>query len=687
MAMALQLHREVDLQKPMTPTEREMRRRLLWSCYLLDRFMACGSKRSCLLSDKAILLRLPSWSPAPALHPIEGAFFSSGSNLQYWQGSGQQSQGSSGMLIDMSRILGVTNRYLAAGGVKGDSHFPWHTLSNLSRIRHDLDVWASGVQQVLTSVNALFGQPDSTVLVLSKLIYHLVHCLIYRPFLPIDLAELDGHSQHQSWQIEATNLCFQHANAIAELVEMGKQAPGVEWPAFVGYCICTAATVHVHGAHYSRRDGQQHPQRRAMMGANMGATGFTPSMNTAAPDNGSNLVMTTDDELGAGTVGLSFGIDGQPPLLPAITASAEFLSREMQQLSELRYAWASIQHQRETLQRIYAAHSRLVRSLGNGDALGYSPSPAFQLEDFFDRYTGMGDLDDEGLHFDAANLGLSDVVADFTADTYGGHDLYAPRGNGAGQRQDMEPISALTPSSVAALDATVTTSGLHPLPVNGTHASRDDRGLLSPGLASAQRAGQEQRQENTPLYPRAHLRNPVLEASAINASIPVATPGRVTSLSRAPAASSPGPFMRDSIEAAYGYEANNSAGGTGQTPSGISPNLRPRPPPGDPQNSHNEAQPAIGQSAFDPMLGQLPTNAMPSPSAWQSGGDGAQATIAGSSGLSQGGSSIDRSDGVKETVGSQTAASSDKDPFLSLLEQLAENDLDFFLAGSSQSNS
>ena len=42
---------------------------------------------------------------------------------------GKKSQGSSGMLIDIVRILGITNRYLAAGGVKGDSHFPWHSLS------------------------------------------------------------------------------------------------------------------------------------------------------------------------------------------------------------------------------------------------------------------------------------------------------------------------------------------------------------------------------------------------------------------------------------------------------------------------------------------------------------------------------------------------------------------------------
>jgi len=222
MAVALELHREIDLKTRVTPVEREMRRRLFWTCYLMDRFTSCGSKRPSLIADKSILLRLPSWCPSPATLPVEGEFFQNGSNLQYHSGSGKKSQGSSGMLIDIVRILGITNRYLAAGGVKGDSHFPWHSLSNLSKIRQDLDIWASGTQDVFSSVDTLFGQSDSTTLVLSKLIYHLIHCLIYRPFLPIDLAELAGTGQHQSWQIEATNLCFLHANAIAELVELGK---------------------------------------------------------------------------------------------------------------------------------------------------------------------------------------------------------------------------------------------------------------------------------------------------------------------------------------------------------------------------------------------------------------------------------------------------------------------------------
>jgi hypothetical protein len=229
------------------------------------------------------------------------------------------------LLIDITRILGITNQYLAAGGVKGDSHFPWHSLSNLSKIRQELDIWAAGTQEVFASIDTFFNHPECTKLLLSKLIYHLVYCLIYRPFLPIDLVELRGTGQHQSWQIESTNLCFSHANAIAELVELGRNVPSVEWPGFVSYCVCTAATVHVHGVHYKGAEGD------------------------------------------------------------VFSSSSDFLAREMHQLSWLRNFWGAVQHQREMLQTLYNAHAELVRTLAS-NPLRFSP--VFHLEDFFDRYPG-----------------------------------------------------------------------------------------------------------------------------------------------------------------------------------------------------------------------------------------------------------------------------------------------------------
>lgn len=286
-------------------------------------------------------VRLPSYIAGPRPVLAEDEYFSAQASVHATPGSGRLSRGSTGMLIDITRILGSTNSYLAAGGVKGDSHFPWHSSSRLSKIRQSLDFWASGNQGMFADVQSIMSQPDNVVLVLSKLVYHVIHCLIYRPFLPIDLDELHGNGQHQSWQIEATNLCFLHANAIAELVHIARQYPNIEWPAFAGYCLCTAGTVHVHGMHYKEQDGEV----------------YSPSR--------------------------------------------EYLTQEMQLLSDLRYTWANVQHQRDTLQSIYLCHADLVKSVAL-NPLRFSR--AFHLEDFFDRYPGQG--------LDGAHVILNDTIVD-----------------------------------------------------------------------------------------------------------------------------------------------------------------------------------------------------------------------------------------------------------------------------------
>ena len=332
MVMALELHQEVSSHINLSVPEREMRRRLFWTVYLMDCFTTCGSKRSCLIASQPVALRLPS-DPN-----IEGKMFSpSGSNIPYPHHKGQGAAAATTLLIDIVRILRLTTQYLAAGGVKADSNFPWHSLSSLSKIRHELDLWAAGTQDVFTSVEALFGHlEENTILFLSKLIYHLVHCLLHRPFLPLDLLELRGTGQHQSWQIEATRLCFSHANTITELVELGRTSPvSIEWPAFVAHCICTAGTIHIHGAHYGSSNSSDRDTHR-------------------------------EDAI--------------------FSSSAELLAREMNQLSWLRDYWTGVQHQRETLQTLYTCHAELIRMLTGGHM---RLAPVLHLEHFMDRYAGV----------------------------------------------------------------------------------------------------------------------------------------------------------------------------------------------------------------------------------------------------------------------------------------------------------
>ncbi|GAB7361535.1 hypothetical protein MBLNU230_g1589t1 [Neophaeotheca triangularis] len=588
MAFALSLHRELPVQLRIAPSEREGRRKLFWTCYLMDRFTASGSKRPALISDESICLRLPAWQPANSQMLLDGNYFQNGSSLPYASGTTNAGQGSGAMLVEIVRVLGVTNRYLAAGGVKGDSHFPWHAQSNLSKIRQDLDCWAANTQDAFSSVDALFGQFDSSTLVLSKLVYHLIHCLIYRPFLPVDLSELSGTGQHQSWQIEATNLCFLHANAIAELIEIGKNTSIIDWPSFVGYCICTAGTIHVHGAHYmSLREGD------------------------------------------------------------VFANSADFLSREMTNLSDLIFAWAGVQHQRETLHTVYNSHSSLVKSLASNPMRF---SPVFQMEDFFDRYQASG------AYIDGAHVTFSDIVMDAIQQdmsTYGALD---------GDGTDMMWMGQ-QPSEY-------TTMYQQQPPIPSQYMTQNT-------MPTVARTKKKRRTTNASLpYPTPHT-----DATSNNPPNPPLEPAASNDGYLAPTPSQQRPQL-DFTNTATSNANDPSALALHQpasftTPTTFSPNFTfsPLPPQQQNQNhsnnnnnnnnhnhTHNPSLQHSDTGQYDPFYGAQ---------AWEQ----QQQTTPGGLSASADSSHTDP----------------DKDPFLSLLEQLAENegggtggpsDLDFFLNGN-----
>ncbi|KAM0668417.1 hypothetical protein ACQRIU_001979 [Beauveria bassiana] len=592
MALGLELHRETDSQiRITTQMERETRRRLFWTCYLLDRLLACGSKRPGLISDDAIILRLPSWTSNPCSAHIEGEFFDCGSNLRYLQGSGTKSQGSSGMFIDICRILGITNKYLAAGGVKGDSHFPWHALSGLSKIRHELDTWASGTNNAFATVDSLFGQSHATVLFMSKMLYHLIHCLIYRPFLPIDLAELSGNGQHQSWQIEATTMCFLHANAVTELADLARQLERIQMPCMTGYCIFTAATVHVHGTHY------------------------IPS-----PNNGDMSVF-----------------------LP----SSNLLVRAKAMLGDLRYIWGIVEQHRDDLEAVCAMHGDLIKALAS-NSIRYTPG--FQLEDYFDRYSSVGGLDGRGRRMHGASLDLKNVPTAFMADPHAAQVLLGIPQQSALKRKNTGTLSqSRTEMMLISPTPTAQSSTSYHHRVLSGHSGQT---LDVFPQSAVQTHGHESQAHHI-----STVRSPMEEH-------PLTTVGASTavmdeySFSTAPSSTLIGMMNPPAYNSTHGHSA----------PMGII-----------------GSQTMLGSEvpSYDPMFGTIPTSAYNSPVVWHGVDTNVQHG-------NQAGATVP-SPGTKSNTGSSGTQVEEKDPFLTLLEQLAENEqrftdgtgeLDFFLAGA-----
>ena len=117
------------------------------------------------------------------------------------------------------------------------------------------------------------------------------------------------------------------------------------------------------------------------------------------------------------------------------------------------------------------------------------------------------------------------------------------------------------------------------------------------------------------------------------------------------------------------YSPQYPFSGLHSSPTGPGPAQQQQPPQPNQQHHH--------QQSYDPMFGGVPTNAFSSPAPWQAEDGSTRPPIA-----------VAPSPGAGSHNGS-TATGEEKDPFLSLLEQLAENEsvrggseFDFFLGGT-----
>ncbi len=129
-----------------------------------------------------------------------------------------------------------------------------------------------------------------------------------------------------------------------------------------------------------------------------------------------------------------------------------------------------------------------------------------------------------------------------------------------------------------------------------------------------------------------------------------------------------------------GYSFSQAPMTTGMTPLSYSPTYNYSAPMAVPGN---QVMMGPGTSSYDPMFGTIPTNAYGSPAAWHGMDMNGQHR-------SQAGVTVP-SPSTKSNTGSTGTQGDEKDPFMTLLEQLAENEqrfnsgtgeLDFFLAGA-----
>ncbi|KAK1471696.1 fungal specific transcription factor domain-containing protein [Colletotrichum tamarilloi] len=330
--LALELYQGSEQHDDYNHTQGKMRRRLFCTCYVMNVFVSTWLERPSLIDDALVKTTIQSSRQAsPAGWPPNNEC---SLTVECEPPSERADNPDNGLqkMVWVAHILSDANRYLLVTDPTTQAAF-----AHRHKIRHDLDQWAAEISR---NPDYLYQDPrgaEANTMLECQIIYHLVHCLIYRPLLPLHLSEPAGAMMIQHWVIEATEVAFRHATAIIELIDHAMQTKLLELPAFISFCIFTAGTIHVHGMHYTNDRQDQ--------GAGIGLPSFA----------------------------------GSPMAAETFSSSSELVSKCLYQLSAIGNEAESSRSSRAYLEELTKEHAKL---LGKGTA-GYIPS---QTNKFFNRY-------------------------------------------------------------------------------------------------------------------------------------------------------------------------------------------------------------------------------------------------------------------------------------------------------------
>ncbi len=264
MAYALQLHQELSYDRhlqnnnkesELTLTDREIRRRTMWACFIMDRFSSSGTERPTFIKEETIEVQLPV-KESHFLMEIPGATEKLNGDVPKSKtpGAGQASHPKENMGVAsyMIRIIALWGRvvqYLNLGGKERDAYPIWNSQSGFAKLKNQADGFQNSLPSRLQDCqdNLMSHAADKLA---NQFVF--MHIAFYQVILFLHcfaVPTMPGGKLHtempKSFAAEAGRAAIAAANQISLLLEDALNHLVVA--PFAGYCAFTSSTVQIWG--------------------------------------------------------------------------------------------------------------------------------------------------------------------------------------------------------------------------------------------------------------------------------------------------------------------------------------------------------------------------------------------------------------------------------------------------------
>ncbi|KAF4269253.1 hypothetical protein CNMCM8812_001571 [Aspergillus fumigatus] len=265
MAYALQLHRELDYDPLLSQgsgngaqlsfTDREIRRRTMWACFLMDRYNSSGSQRPPIGNEKFLQIQLPIKEssfqleiPGPT-EDLEGNVPNPVPDDVGQLSNAKDNMGVSAYIIRAVVIWGRIVDYLNLGGKKRDPHPLWSPESGYMKLKRQIEDFSATLPSHLafTFENLQVHAADK---IANQFLY--LHIIIHQNMLflnqfaiPLSPGGRPPKDMPKSFLSNAGRAAVEAAHHISVLIDRASAYP-LTVP-FAGYSAYSASTVHIWG--------------------------------------------------------------------------------------------------------------------------------------------------------------------------------------------------------------------------------------------------------------------------------------------------------------------------------------------------------------------------------------------------------------------------------------------------------
>lgn len=264
MAYALQLHKDLDHdplgkengdRAELSFTDREIRRRTMWSCFLMDRFNSSGTDRPLFVSGQFIKVQLPIREhyfqmeiPGPT-EDLEGKVQNPVSADAGQLADAKENMGVVAYLVRSVAIWGRLIMFNNLGGKEQERVPIWSPQSTFQDLKKEAYEFKSSLPERLhfTQENLQNHITEKTAnqFVFLHIVYHQIILFLNRFALPSHAGSRPPQDMPHQFLTEAAHAALDAANQISLLVNEAMNY-NVVVP-FAGYCAFLSSTVHIRG--------------------------------------------------------------------------------------------------------------------------------------------------------------------------------------------------------------------------------------------------------------------------------------------------------------------------------------------------------------------------------------------------------------------------------------------------------